>query len=311
MNRNKIIIISGVTASGKSALAYEIAKKLGGVVINADSMQIYRGLPILTAQPTEMDRSEIPHRLYGLLSPREKNDVYDWLLLVREEVNKCRLEGAIPLIVGGTGMYLSRFIGGIRNLPESDKNIREEAEKLYKKYGYDKFRNEVASLAPEAVAKLNQNDWQRLLRIYEICQLTGKSPENMAKNNELFFRREDMFHIDIRPDRKLLYERCENRFRNIFDDALEEVKKFREDYADLENKNYPLKKAIGLEEIKSHIDGKMEREEAIAMAVKKTRNYAKRQYTWFKNQFKSVDFLVENVPNRETVELLLDKIFRE
>lgn len=224
---NKIVVISGPTASGKSSLAFELAKKINGCVINADSMQIYKGLPILSAQPTQEEQELVEHKLYSVLEPKDNNSVYVWLKLVEENVNKTLKNNKIPIIVGGTGMYISRLINGIKDLPTIPQELRNETIKLFDKIGYDEFYSMVEKIDNKALQKLNKNDKQRLMRIYEIYQISGNNLSfyEDAKNNYIF-NPEMFFHINLNIDRDILYKRCQKRFKLILEDSKREVDDF-------------------------------------------------------------------------------------
>ena len=286
----KIIVISGPTASGKSALAIDIAKKMNGVVLNADSMQIYKGLPILSAQPTLDDKNIVDHELYGILEPNETNTVYKWLELIRKSVDNTN---RTPVIVGGTGMYITRLIEGLKPLPESDPEIRDRANKLYDKIGWDEFYKIVEKIDRESALKLKKNDKHRTIKIYEIYEISGKklSYFESLPNEKLF---DNIFHININLDRDILYKRCEDRFKLMLEkyDVIKEAENFLNKY-DIKDE-YSITNTIGFKEVRSYLNGEIPYEKMFALAVKATRNYAKKQYTWFKNQFKVVDFRVND-----------------
>lgn len=309
MNKPKVVVISGSTASGKSELAYKIAKALNGIVINADSIQLYKDLPILSAQPNQEEQKYINHRLYSILSPYEQNDIFTWLQKAKKEIDDCFSLTKIPIVVGGTGMYVSKLINGINNLPSTDENLRNNLTQMYDNIGYDDFYKMVKSVDPESLITIKKNDKQRLIRIYEIYKLSGQKASQLKKlPNMLFYERKSIFHINIIPDRKLLYKRCEDRFKNIFSNVIIEVQNFIKNYPDIFDKYYPIQNTIGLIEIKKYLDNNFSYDETVYFSVKKTKNYAKRQFTWFKNQFKDVDFLLDHVPNIKDIKIIINKI---
>lgn len=311
MFENKIIVISGPTASGKSYLAIELAKKINGIILNADSMQVYTDLPILSAQPSKNDLEKIEHRLYSYLTPYESNSVYIWLEMIKKNVEEIIINKKIPIIVGGTGMYISRLINGIKELPNVNINLRNKLNKLYEDIGWDKFYKIVENIDKESILKLKKNDKQRLIRIYEIFETSGtklSTLENMPNN--ILFKREDIIHINLLPNRDILYERCEIRFANMLQEAIDEVKNFILKYSDIFNIKNSILNTIGLIEIKNYLENKISYEEMFYLSVKKTKNYAKRQYTWFKNQFKNLDFLIKEIPNKENINLLINFIIK-
>lgn len=301
---NKIVVISGPTASGKSSLAFELAKKINGCVINADSMQIYKGLPILSAQPTQEEQELVEHKLYSVLEPKDNNSVYVWLKLVEENVNKTLKNNKIPIIVGGTGMYISRLINGIKDLPTIPQELRNETIKLFDKIGYDEFYSMVEKIDNKALQKLNKNDKQRLMRIYEIYQISGNNLSfyEDAKNNYIF-NPEMFFHINLNIDRDILYKRCQKRFKLILEDSKREVDDFLKEYSYVLDgqQKYSILSTLGLTEFIKYSKGLISEEELIENTVKTTRHYAKRQYTWFKNQFEKFDYVLNVLPNEDVI----------
>lgn len=291
----KIIVISGTTASGKSALAIDVAKKINGVIINADSMQIYEGLPILSAQPTEEDKKIVEHKLYGILKSHESNTVYKWLELVKNTIDNT---DKIPIVVGGTGMYISRFIDGIKFLPESDKEIRDYANNLYDELGWDAFYKIIEEIDKDSAINIKKNDKHRAVKIYEIYKISGKklSYFESLPNEKLY---NNIYHININLNRELLYKRCEERFRLMLVKAIDEVKSFLN--INIVEDNYSITKTIGFKEIRDYIENKISYDDMFYLSVKATRNYAKRQYTWFKNQFKHKDLIIENIDDFNNV----------
>ncbi len=305
------IVISGPTASGKSFLALELAKKIDGIVINADAMQIYKGLPILSAQPNDEEKNTVEHKLYGIFEPTESNSVFRWLELVKNTINKTIKNNKIPIVVGGSGMYISRLINGIRELPDTDENLRKELNELYDKIGWDEFYKIVKDIDEESLINLKQNDKHRLIKIYEIYKTSGQKLSNWEKlPNNAIFDKNKFIHINLFPDRDILYDRCEKRFKIMMENAVDEVKNFILNYNVFNGEKYSILNTIGLLEIKDYIDNKISFNETIDVAVKKTRNYAKRQYTWFKNQFKSLDFLINEIPNNGNINYIIGGILK-
>ena len=307
----KIIVISGPTASGKSSLAFELAKKLNGCIINADSMQIYKGLPILSAQPSQKEQELIEHRLYSVLEPKDNNSVYVWLKLVEKSVNETLKNNKIPIIVGGTGMYISRLINGIKDLPTVPQELRNETIKLFNKIGYDEFYNIVKKIDNKALEKLNKNDKQRLMRIYEIYQISGNNLSfyEDAKNNYIF-NSEMFFHINLNIDREILYERCKKRFELIFNEAKQEVNNFLENYNYVLDKKqkYSILSTLGLSEFIKYNNSLITENELVENTIKITRHYAKRQCTWFRNQFEKLDYIADSTPNENNVHEIIKLI---
>ncbi len=311
IKNNNIIVISGPTASGKSYLALELAKKINGTVINADAMQIYKGLPILSAQPSVEEKSMVEHKLYGVFDPIESNSVFKWLKLVKNIIDKTVKNNKIPIVVGGSGMYISRLINGIRELPDTDENLRIKLNELYNDIGWDEFYKIVENIDKESLINLKKNDKHRLIKIYEIYKTSGKKLSEWEKlPNSNIFDINDFIHINLFPDRDILYDRCEKRFNIMMKSAVDEVEVFISKYDIFNGKKYPILNTIGLLEIKDYIDNKISFDEVVNRAVKKTRNYAKRQYTWFKNQFKFLDFLINEIPNCDNINYIIGGILK-
>jgi tRNA dimethylallyltransferase len=313
--RDKIIIISGPTASGKSGLALTLAKKINGVIINADSMQIYKGLPILSAQPTKREQENIPHLLYSYLEPTKNCSVGLWLDLAQKAINETLSQKQTPIIVGGTGMYISKLIDGIIELPKIPEQLRQETNNLFNRIGYEEFYRKIKEIDPIAVLKLAPNDKQRLTRIFEIHKLTGKKLSDLQKQpNQKLYPQEQFFHINLNPPRESLYKKCNQRFEIMFNNGgLDEIQQFMRDYPQIiqNPRFYSVSKTLGLQEIVKYINGEINREIMFTEAMQKTRNYAKRQYTWFKNQFKNIKMIFAETISEENLDEITQKILNK
>ncbi|MDR3448374.1 MAG: tRNA (adenosine(37)-N6)-dimethylallyltransferase MiaA [Alphaproteobacteria bacterium] len=279
-----LILVGGPTASGKSAFALELAQKRDGIIINADAMQIYAGLPVLTAQPDASARAAVPHLLYEILDAAQNGSAGKWLVLAQAAIAGVRGMGKTPIIVGGTGMYFAALLGGLADIPAIPEKTRLAAEKLYDEMGEEKFRREVAKKDSESAARIARNDRQRLIRAYAVAAHTGKSlsawqKAGAARDPDAGYEK----HL-LLPPREELYAACDKRFALMMKSgAVEEVK------ALLTRKlspSLPAMKILGLREIAAWLNGEITREEAMAKAQQMTRNYAKRQMTWFRNQWK-------------------------
>jgi tRNA dimethylallyltransferase len=297
MSHSKMILVAGPTAAGKSALALDLARKTRGAIINADAMQVYAGLPILTAQPSAVERKEIPHELYGVLDPAERSSAGRWLALAQDAIQRTVASGHTPILVGGTGLYFRALLGGLAQIPPIPDDVRAEAQKLYEEWGGEKFRLALAKLDPASAAKLAKNDRQRLIRAYEVVRHTGKAIGEWQKKERLEVRGQRLgkgisstsnpqplaseTHL-LLPFREELYPACNMRFAEMMErGAVEEVKQFLQ--RDLDPA-LPAMKIIGVREIGFYLKGEWTLEQAIAKAQQATRNYAKRQMTWFRNQ---------------------------
>ena len=280
-HKSKIIVISGATASGKSRVAIEVAKIFNGAIINADALQIYRDLPILSAQPTSENFIEVEHFLYGILPANEKISVGIWLKMVAEIVKKIQQENKIPIIVGGNGMYISRLISGISEIPEIDEKFRLQAQNLYAEIGHQKFQ--------ENFGNTKIIDKQKLLRACEVFLQTGKKieffqqqPPKKALENQQFI------HLNLNPPRQEIYQNCNERFAKMLENnALNEVKNYIKNINDLSS---PIVNTLGFKEILEFLNNKITLDEMQSLASQKTRNYAKRQLTWFRHQFDDIIF---------------------
>ena len=285
MTAQPVLVIGGPTASGKSGLAVSIAEALQGAVINGDSMQVYQGLPILTAQPSGADCDKVPHRLYSVLSPTESCSAASWRDLAIAEIRKSQAENRLPIVVGGTGFYLKTLLQGISPIPDVPASFRREAAALQKELGNPRFHQELAKRDPLTAARLDPLNTQRLIRAWEVLQATGKSLAEW-QTAPLAGPPEDLrfLTVTLQPQREHLYASCNNRFNKMLDmGALEEVQKFKEQTPP----NTALSKALGYPELLAYLEGKTTLAEAVKLTQQSTRNYAKRQTTWFRHQIRT------------------------
>ena len=280
-SKSKIIVISGATASGKSSVAMQIAKIFNGAIINADSLQIYRDLPILSAQPSTENLIEIEHFLYGILDSKQKISVAIWLKMVAEIVEKIQQENKIPIIVGGNGMYISKLIDGINEIPEIDEKFRLQAQNLYAEIGHEKFQ--------ENFGNDKIIDKQKLLRACEVFLQTGKKIEFFQQQKpQKILENYQFIHLNLNPSRQEIYKNCDERFAKMLENnAIKEVENYLKNIGDL---NSPIVNTLGFKEILDFLDKKISLAEMQKLASQKTRNYAKRQLTWFRHQFDEILF---------------------
>ena len=281
MQQIPLILIGGPTASGKSGLAMQIARQKNGCIINTDAMQIYAGLSILTAQPSARDKAEIPHLLYEVLDAAEASSAGKWLTLARAAIDEARQAGRTPILVGGTGMYFSSLLGGLADIPLIPDEARQEATKLYEAVGEENFRKQLAARDLESAARIARNDRQRLIRAYEVVTHTGKSLGAWYKQGQVENKFSTEWHL-LMPPREELYAACDKRFLTMIENgAIEEVQKLlaRDLSSDL-----PAMKILGVREIGEYLRGETTLDAVITKAQQMTRNYAKRQMTWFRNQ---------------------------
>lgn len=277
-----VLIIGGPTASGKSGLALDIAQKKNGVVINADSLQIYRGLPLLTAQPSENDLQTAPHRLYAVLAPDEVCNAATWRTLALTAIDDTLHENKLPIVVGGTGFYIKTLLEGISPIPEIDPVIRAELVQKQKEMGNPAFHAAFEKIDPVMAKKLDPLNTQRVMRAWEVLIGTGKSlAEWQALPREKPPAHLRMIVISLLPEREKLYQQCNGRFKKmIADGALDEVRSFQ-------HEGSPLTHALGFQELSAHLSGQLSLEDAVEQAQQSTRHYAKRQMTWFRHQIKA------------------------
>ncbi len=280
----KIFVISGPTACGKSDLALKIADLHDVSIINADALQVYEGLPILSSQPSGDDKKIAQHFLYSYFKPSESCSVGLWLKLVKSTVEQAWQENKIPLIVGGTGMYISKLIDGINEIPTIDEALKIKARQLYENLDRDEFIKNLIAFG-EDEEKINKLDKQRLIRVYEVFDQTKKSIFYWQNQpNKFLFDPKIFTHLNLDPNREILYQNCNLRFKKMLENgAIEEVKSLINQGV---QDDYQITKTLGFSEISDFITGKISKEFAIEIASQKTRNYAKRQLTWFRNQTK-------------------------
>ena len=282
--KSKIILIYGPTASGKSNFAIKLAKKISGQIINADSMQVYKELKVLTARPFKKDYQNIKHHLYGFQNAKKNFSTGDWLKLAKQKILQCRKINKTPILVGGTGLYFKALTEGLVNIPKIPINFRNKVRNLHKRIGQKKFFLKLLEIDPLIKDRINSLDVQRSLRAYEIKSFTKKSMINWFKNTKSDYARNDFFKISIDFPRKDLIERINKRCENMIKlGAILEVKKFIKLKVP---KNKSLSKAIGISEIKQYLQKKIQTEQLIEKISIKTRQYAKRQSTWARGHMK-------------------------
>ena len=276
--KSKIILIYGPTSSGKSQLAVKLAKKINGEVINADSMQIYKELNILTARPFKSDYKKIKHHLYGFQNVKKKFSTGAWLKLVNKKILDIKKRKKTPILVGGTGLYFKALTEGLVNIPNIPIKFRTSVRSLHKKLGSKKFFLKLIKLDPLSKKYLNFTDTQRVIRSYEVKSFTKKSIFDWFKSTKSEYENNDFYKIYIDYPRADLIKQINYRTQNMIKNgAILEVKKF------IKLKVPKLRtpsKAIGIKEIREYLDKKSEMLELIEKISIKTRQYAKRQVTW-------------------------------
>ena len=278
----KIILIAGPTGSGKSEIALRLAKRINGEIINADSMQVYKEIKILSARPESY--SNVSHYLYGNISVKNNFSAGEWLKKVKLNLNKIVKKKKQPIFVGGTGLYFKLLTDGISNIPKIPDSIRTKARKLNAKLGNEKFYRLLIKLDPLIQNKIKKNDTHRLIRAYEVITFTKKSLIDWQKKNKNYFSNYHFIKIFINPENSFLQKLLRLRLKKMFElGAVDEVKKFLKLKI---NKSLPANKILGIEEIKKYLDKKIPLEQAFEETFIRTRRYVKRQRTWFRGHMK-------------------------
>ena len=283
--KSKIILISGPTASGKSKFSIQVAKKIKGEIINADSMQVYKELKILTARPKKKEYLKIKHHLYGFQSVKKKFSTGKWLKLVIEKIAIIKKRKKIPILVGGTGLYFKALTDGLVKIPNIPITFRIQIRNLQKKIGQKKFYKKLIKLDPQIEDKIKSTDVQRSIRAYEVKLYTKKSLIEWFKNTNSKFTDDDFVRIYIDFPRQELLTRISSRVDDMLKQgAIGEVKKFLK--LKIATEKTP-NKIIGINEIKDFLNKKSDLNEVKEKITIKTRQYAKRQSTWARGQMKN------------------------
>ncbi|HYC01733.1 MAG TPA: tRNA (adenosine(37)-N6)-dimethylallyltransferase MiaA [Azospirillaceae bacterium] len=277
-----MLVIGGPTASGKSGLALALAERLGGTVINADSMQVYAELRIVTARPGPGDEARAPHRLYGVVPASVRMSAARWRELALAEIAAAQASGRLPVVVGGTGLYLRALMEGLSDIPPIPEDVRAAAKDLHARLGGEAFHAELSRRDPAGAAKLFPGDTQRLVRAWEVIEATGRTLGDWQAAGRETAPDLDFHTLVVEPPRDRLYAACDARFLIMLEQgALEEVRMLATQGLD---EDLPVMKALGVPELLAHLRGQATLAEATARAQQLTRNYAKRQTTWFRHQ---------------------------
>ena len=276
--KSKIILISGPTASGKSNFAIKFAKKINGEIINADSMQVYKELKILSARPSPKSYQKIRHHLYGFQNVKKNFSTGDWLNLAVKKIKEVRNRKKIPIFVGGTGLYFKALTDGLVNISNISMRSRNKIRTLHKTLGQKKFYKKLLKIDPESKNKINLTDAQRSIRAYEVKLYTKKSLHQWFKNTKSYFKEDDFYKIYIDYPREDLIKQIELRVEQMFKHgAISEVKRFIKLKVKKDNS---VNKAIGIHEIKQQLQDHKDLNDVKEKISIKTRQYAKRQSTW-------------------------------
>jgi len=303
---NKVILLAGPTASGKSKLALKLAQRLNGEIINADSMQVYKEFSILTSRPGKKDIKKIKHHLYGFNSVKKNFSTGYWLKNVIKKINEQRNRRKTPIIVGGTGLYFKALTKGLVKIPDIPTDLRQEIRKIHEKIGQKFFFTKLTRLDPLAKKFLQPSDSQRSIRAYEVKKFTNKSFFDFLKETKSYFDEDIFVKLFINTPKELLHHKIEQRVEKMFDEGVvKEIEKFLGMNI---KKDLSSNKIIGVKEVKDYIEGKSSLTKTKELIKQKTRQYAKRQFTWARGHMKSWKMIYS--PNiNDLFKKSLNKIF--
>jgi tRNA dimethylallyltransferase len=298
------LLLAGPTASGKSALAVAIAQEFDGVIINADSMQVYQGLHVLTARPSSEEEAAAPHRLYGVLAPEDYCTAAKWRDMALAEIEVARHSGKLPIVVGGTGLYFDILTKGIAEIPKISTDLRSRLREKQQTEGNAAILAQLREKDPEMAEKLNAGDSQRLLRALEVVEETGIPLGDWQRRTSVGPVLEGpRLWLALLPERQWLYERCDKRLDWMVEEggAVEEVRELQKCQLD---PALPVMKALGVPELLQYINGQIELETAVERIKMLTRRYSKRQMTWVRNKMCQA-----NLSSAQDLESLRDEFF--
>jgi tRNA dimethylallyltransferase len=291
--KSKIILISGPTASGKSNFAVKIAKKINGEIINADSMQVYKKLKILTARPNKKEQKNIKHHLYGVIDLNKNFSTGEWLELVKDKIKSIHKRKKIPILVGGTGLYFQSLIKGLVEIPQIPLIFRNKIRLMQKRIGQKKFYKKLIKIDPSVKDKFDPNDIQRSLRAFEIKSFTKISMYTWLTKTNSEFKDSDFLKLYINFKREDLIQRIALRTSAMLKTgAIKEVEKFNKIKI---KKDQSVNKVIGIDELTQYLKKKINLTQAEELITIKTRQYAKRQATWARTRMTSWNKITPNI----------------
>jgi len=306
MEQKKIILLFGPTASGKSKLAIKLAQHFNGEIVNADSMQIYKEVSILTSKPNLQDTKIVKHHLYGFNSVKKNFSTGQWLKMAIKKIEEQWKRDQTPIVVGGTGLYFKALTDGLVKIPNIPNKTRNAIRKLHKKKGQFFFFKQLIKLDPLAKNFILPNDSQRSLRAYEVKKFTKRSLFEFTKETRSNFDNNVFKKLFINFPKELLHQKIEQRVEKMFNDgAIEEAEKF---FKMKVNKELSSNKIIGIKEIKDYLHGKKTLSKTKELIMLKTRQYAKRQFTWARGHMKSWEMIYSTNIN-DLFEKTINKIF--
>jgi tRNA dimethylallyltransferase len=297
------VLIAGPTASGKSALALELAQKTGGVVINADSMQVYRDLRIITARPTPQEEALVPHRLYGHVDAAENYSAGAWVADAGRMLAEARAQNRLPIFAGGSGLYFKALTRGLSAVPPISSEIRERVRATLERDGVEALHAQLAQRDPASAERLKPRDRTRIARALEVVEATGRSLIDWHREGLPPLLPQGRFHaLFLEPAREALYAAIDARFDTMLGaGALQEVAQLAARKLD---PLLPAMKAHGVPALIRHVEGELTLAEAAAIGRADTRHYAKRQFTWFRHQLPEFEW-VKPEQSRGWVETVL------
>ncbi|WP_395943698.1 tRNA (adenosine(37)-N6)-dimethylallyltransferase MiaA [Brevundimonas sp.] len=277
-----VTLLAGPTASGKSALALKMARETGAVIVNADSQQLYADLRVLTARPSLEEEAEADHRLYGVVDAAEAWSVGKWSRAALDLLDALGAEGRPAILVGGTGLYFTALTRGLADIPPVPEGVRDAVEADYQDQGEALFRARLAEIDPESARAIEQGDRQRLVRAMSVHAASGRALSGWKAETRPLLESGSWRGLVIEPERQALYANCDRRVDLMMDQgALDEVQMLAARGLDA---NLPAMKAVGVRELAAYLAGDLDRTTAVDALKQATRNYAKRQLTWFRNQ---------------------------
>lgn len=290
----QILLIAGPTASGKSALALRAARALDGEIVNADALQLYVDLTVLSARPTITEQAGVPHHLFGVADGADGWSVGRWLRAASPVLDDILARGRTPVVVGGTGLYFKALTEGLADVPPTPAAVRQSVTGMYDALGEARFRELLASADPDAARRIEAGDRMRLQRAMEVLEATGRPLSAWQADTAPALEPDAWRAMAIVPDRAELYARCDARFDAMLAaGALDEVRTLLARGLDAQ---LPVMKAVGVRELAAHLAGETTRDEAAALARQETRRYAKRQLTWLRNQTPDWPKITETAP---------------
>ena len=305
MKKQKVIVICGPTASGKTALSIELAKKINGEIVSCDSMQIYKEMDIGTAKPTKEEMQEIPHYMINTIFPNERYSVADYKKDAKKAIREIIKKGKVPIIVGGTGLYVDSLIYEIE-YPDIkfDEKYRQELEEQVRKDGLEKLYNKAKKIDPEAMLKISSNDKKRILRVLEIYKATGKTKTEQERKSREKEPEFDYLVYGLNMPREKLYERINLRVDIMIKQGLiKEVEKIYKKY----NEFPTAMQGLGYKEVVEYLEGHLTKEEMIEKIKQETRRYAKRQMTWFRKNKQTIWLDTENT-KQNNLQIILEDL---